>query len=465
MGYHAKLSPSSADRWTSCTASPDAQEGLPNEGSAAARQGTACHQISEEVLGSNTDPQDYLGRVMLFWTHAESDSNGEDWREAFGDNPDRDGVEFVHEVIVTQDMIDAVVTATSYVQEQVLLCGGTLECEQRVPIGHFTGEDGATGSCDVTILTEDTIYVKDFKYGRHPVDAYEIVAPSSVDVLTGETTPPKRRINLQMACYALGALELHGPFYDFKRVHVEIVQPFIGHLSEYECSIDELLAVRDWLAERAEATRSNPQYVPSQDNCHFCRRAGPTCEAQTQAVLATTLSNFDNLDEATPAPIKAHFLGDLYAKIGMVESWCKAVGVRVLETLRDGQPVLRSDGNSYKLVPGKAGARSWKDAGQAETTLKSMRLRDDQMYDYSLISPTSAEKLAKVKKAKKGQTPVPPVLGSRQWTKLQELITQRKPEENPVIVLATDERAPLDVNGVGAFEDLDAQEADDPFSL
>ena len=50
MAYHASLSPSSASRWTSCTASINAQAGLPNENSEASMAGTCCHQMSAELL-------------------------------------------------------------------------------------------------------------------------------------------------------------------------------------------------------------------------------------------------------------------------------------------------------------------------------------------------------------------------------------------------------------------------------
>ena len=64
---HARLSPSSAHRWTSCTASAAAQDGYVNENSDASRQGTTCHQIQEELLlNPELDPYSYVGRERLF---------------------------------------------------------------------------------------------------------------------------------------------------------------------------------------------------------------------------------------------------------------------------------------------------------------------------------------------------------------------------------------------------------------
>jgi hypothetical protein len=155
MGHHARLSPSGAYRWTECTASPGASDGLPNDGTEAARVGTVCHQIQEEcLLDPSRDLMSYLGRVMVFWIHPESDSNGENWRDEIAPNgePIDPCLEFAHEVEVTEEMLDAVASALAFITEQVELLGGHLLVEQRVPIGQFTGEEGATGSADVIIL-------------------------------------------------------------------------------------------------------------------------------------------------------------------------------------------------------------------------------------------------------------------------------------------------------------------------
>lgn len=146
--YHAVKSPSSAHRWTSCTASVGAQvpfRGV-DDSNPDARQGTCCHQIAEEVL-AGSDLQGYLGRVMDFY--ARGGPVVDCWRDS--DEPRCDNL-LIGSVTVTQEMIDAVASATAYVQQQIALTGGHLLVEQRVPIGHFTGEEGATGSADVIIL-------------------------------------------------------------------------------------------------------------------------------------------------------------------------------------------------------------------------------------------------------------------------------------------------------------------------
>lgn len=140
MAAHARLSPSSAHRWSECTASVAMQDGLPNEGNAASRSGTCGHQMHAELLENpERDPQSYLGLVMLFpqevWT-----------------TPSEAALHYGPKVEVTQELIDAVMTSVNYIREQIALHGGELLVEQSVPIGHFTGEEGATGSADVILL-------------------------------------------------------------------------------------------------------------------------------------------------------------------------------------------------------------------------------------------------------------------------------------------------------------------------
>lgn len=457
--YHAKLSPSSADRWTSCTASVGAQEGLPNEGSEAARLGTVCHQICEDVLTVGADPQSYLGRQMLFWYRDEDVAYGETWsNDPTWDDFPMTIARVQHRVVVTQEMVDAVVSATEYVKSQHALFGGQLYAEQQVPIGHFTGEPDARGTTDVVMLSGTGIHVTDFKFGRHKVHAYEVVTPAHRDIITGETVPEVRRPNLQMACYALGALEKYKG-QEFTYVTLTIVQPFIGHVSECTFSIEELLTVRDFLVAKAEETRTRPQFVPSSANCHFCRASG-NCAAQTKAVVDAALDGFDDVSTASVKKPSDETLGTLYAVIPLVQNWCKAVESRVRDSLQQGRPVLRNDGLSYKLVEGRSSARQWKDPAAVETAFKQLGLSDELVYAKELISPATAEKLAKAPRVKKGETPVTPAISPAQWVELQGLITQGQCQ--PAIALETDPR-PSIADATDGFEDVPPADNSDLF--
>lgn len=441
--YHAQLSPSSADRWTSCTASINAQAGIPNVGNAASREGTCCHQIQAECLtDAGLDPHDYVGREMAFW-NSKKDGSGEDWEDL--------GLPVkceIARVTVSEQMADAVASALGFICKVHEAIGGRMEVEQRVPIGQFTGEEDAGGTSDTTIIGDDWVWVGDSKYGRMKVMAYEILMPAGEDLITGEMTPEVARANLQMASYALGSIEKFGLRGKCKTVTLVIIQPMIAHVSEYTCSIDELIALEAWLRGKANETRDNPQYVPSADNCHFCRASG-NCDAQTRAVYDAAVAGFDEVTKTVRGPM---LLGQRYALIPLVMDWAEATATRVRSELQAGNTVLRDDGLTYRFAEGKNGARQWVSEEEAERLMEAMRLKSEVMYKpRKLISPTDAEVLSKSKRAKKGQEPIPPVLGPTQWNRLLKNITQERCA--PVIVLETDPRPKLAAAADG-FEDV-----------
>jgi hypothetical protein len=122
-------------------------------------------------------------------------------------------------------------------------------------------------------------------------------------------------------------------------------------------------------------------------------------------------------------PQALNLLGTYRDRAELIMEWCKAVISRVDEELEAGQEVP-----GWKRVTGKKGNRAWESEEAATAQLKGMRLKHEDMYAYSLISPTQAEKkLAK-------EYP-------RAWPKLAELIKQ--PPGRPITVPATDPRPAL----------------------
>jgi len=118
-------------------------------------------------------------------------------------------------------------------------------------------------------------------------------------------------------------------------------------------------------------------------------------------------------------------LARVMSNANLIESWVKAIRAEVEKRLLAGIAVI-----GYKLVQGKKGNRKWANPDDAEALLKSMRVKHDQMYDYSLASPTSIEKLVKSDD-----------IGPRKWVKIQELITQS--EGTPSVAPESDKRPRL----------------------
>ncbi len=461
--YHAVKSPSSSKRWggrEACTASIKAQRDYPSGGgNDASRRGTCGHQMSEEMLlDESIDPQSYLGRTMVFNGNALPfwDDTQKPVDEAVTEELEPEVSRAV--VIVDQSLIDECMTHVLYVRERVALTGGTLYVEQSVPIDHITGEIGATGSCDVGIIYGETVEVADAKFGRNPVDAYEVVTPAHEDFITGKPVAEVVEPNEQIAMYASGFMRKLELLYDFKHVILTISQPPLGRVSQWSGTAEELNVVIDRLRQRSVECDSDPVFRPSASNCHFCRASG-NCAAQTEMVVTAALDGFGDAETTvrTPADID---LGEAYRLVPLVSTWLKAVGERMYAALSSGQRIARADGLAYKLVAGKKGARTWADEAEAEATLKKMRLKTDQMYTQSLISPTAAEKLAKVPKGKKGEPTLPPVLGPTQWNRLQALITQDAGK--PAIVLETDPRPPI-ATALDGFGDVPPADNSDLF--
>lgn len=291
--------------------------------------------------------------------------------------------------------------------------------------------------------------IMDSKFGRHRVYASEILRSEGKCPITGEHLYEIRRPNLQMACYALGVLHTWGLFKDYTHVSMTIVQPFLNHVEEYTCTVSELREVEAYLRLKAEETRSNPQFRPSASACQFCPRAG-NCEAQDAAVMSAALDGFDDVGEpkvSTPTPAT---LGDRYALVPMIESWCTAVVERVRAALQAGEPVRRSDGLTYKLIEGRATARTWNDVDQAKARLE--QAAGERAYQpRKVISPAMAEGLTKSKRTPKGQPKIPPLIKAEAWQAMQDLISQG--QAKPTIVLETDPNPALEPATAG-FEDV-----------
>jgi hypothetical protein len=399
--------------------------------------GTVCHQIAEEcLLDDGKEPMDYFGRKFVFYHLVETEEDYAEWSDEIDDLSWNLMGKPEAIVEVTEEMVAAVATGVAFVREQHMFSGGQMLIEQRVPVGQFTGEDDAFGSADVILMADSWIHVIDFKFGRKRVYASKLTAPQRVDFITGAVLPEQRGPNLQMACYALGAVHANDLFGEVELVTMTIVQPFLDFTDSYTCTIDELRETERFLADKALETETNPVFAPSFDNCLFCLKKG-NCDAQARRSLSTVFDMFDEHTATLRTP-GVPSLGSQYALIHFIEQWAKDVDHAVRTALLAGEPVVRDDGLAYKLVEGKNGARKWADEAQATAALAAAALRHDQMFSYSLITPAQTEPLAKVKKPKKGEPPVPALVPAEHWAAMQLLIKQEKGA--PQIALETDPR-------------------------
>lgn len=404
MSEHARLSPSSAHRWIPCPGSLALEESLAIKKSGDtdfSREGTAAHELAQWTL------TDDVGRCANYV--GKKTSNG--WK-------------------VTEEMATDTQVYVDNIKHYAE--ANTLLVEQRLPIEYFTGEKNAAGTADALIITSDSeeLQIHDLKFGRGVMVYAEH--------------------NEQLMLYALGAFHTYSLFGEFKRFRLVIHQPRLNHLSEWDCTRDELMAfactVRNSAVEALTIARDDPKYLseylrPGEKQCQWCKAAG-VCPALAKKVSETVGAEFQDLtllDDATALiPKDSGQLAVKMSAIDLIETWCKAVRSETERVLLAGQEVP-----GYKIVRGKQGNRAWTDEVLVEDMMKNMRLKKDDMYNMKLISPTDAEKLLKT---------LP-----RKWKEFQEFISRS--EGKLSVAPASDRRPAISVRPVADdFVNLDELE-------
>lgn len=411
------------------------EQGAPDNTNSYAAEGTAAHQVLTWALQEERPAAAYIGRMIYLDGRGKPTEVAADTEYAFE---------------VTEEMAEHVQTCIDYCLD---LKGddGVLFADIRVNYSSYLGvdKDTAWGTADVIIARGEELIVVDFKYGRGvEVDAEK---------------------NPQMSLYGLGALQgYNGLVADFTRVRMAISQPRVKRApSEWDCSVDELEAwgrstARSAVATCINADRMRPDVAdagqwgdtflrPAEKACKFCK-AKATCPALRNAVAeTTTFSTPATPDEFAQAEVETskesmvaavpEWIAASLAKVDLIEDWCKAIRAEAERRLLAGDKVP-----GFKVVAGKKGNRQWDKPTEVEALLKTMRLKEAEMYDFKLISPTTAEKLHKAG-----------VIGPRQWPRIKELITQN--DGKPHVAPDSDSRPALVVTPV--VEDFNDVTADD----
>lgn len=282
---HAKLSPSSSERWLECPASVRMSEQVPpGEDSPYAREGTAAHALGElkarwVILKELTDDEFFAARV--------------EWENEYEDILSMEGVDLDDMERHTDAYVQILIERLAVYPNSVLLL------EQRLD----SGVPRCWGTSDAVIVSPIHVESIDLKYGAGIMVQIEG--------------------NSQLRLYVLGALDNIADLIGTPQIVIaSIFQPRIGPgFTTVTMTPEEIRAWREdvVLPIAEEALSDDAHFGPSEDACRWCPASG-RCKAQLEAVFATDFEDDFDPDVATPDDI-ATALG----KVPLVRQWLKDV--------------------------------------------------------------------------------------------------------------------------------------------
>lgn len=358
---HALLGASSAHRWLACPPSARLCEEFPDTPSPYAEEGTQAHALCEwklhELLG------DAEGNAPV----------------ALDDEMERCTDEY-------KDFIEEELNAA-----KAKTNGARLFIEQELDFADYVPE--GFGTSDAVIVSDDTLEVIDFKYGKG----------ITVNILN----------NPQLRLYALGAYLALGSLYDFSKVKMTVFQPRVQNVGSEEITVEELLEwAYTYVKPRADLAFNGEGEYCVGDHCRFCK-AGGVCRARVEEA-------FDIIDKTDTAPnlINDEEIPAILDKLDNAEKWISAIRKYAEDKALSGEKKWPG----YKLVEGR-----------------SIRKITDQLAALDTLEKAgyNAEEVTTVKL--KGITDLEKTLGKTQFNELlgQYVI---KPQGAPTLVKETDKR-------------------------
>lgn len=291
---HAKLSPSSSDRWISCPASVQLIATLPqrDESSVYAREGTLAHGLAEIVAG---------GRFKLV-SEKQRQADFKKWKAEF----DAEG----YETGTFEEMHKHAMEYADLLEDRVAATPGfgvSVHLEQRMN----SGVEACWGTSDAVITSDSHIEIIDFKYGAGvPVSAVE---------------------NSQLRLYGLGALDTFGDVLgETENVTMTVHQPRLDSVSSETLTAEELRQWRSTVASPAaqEALHGeDPAFGPSASACRWCPLAGickPRIEAETAEVFGDLTAEEDPEPPTEPKLLNAEEVSRILGRVKAVKDWLVA---------------------------------------------------------------------------------------------------------------------------------------------
>lgn len=340
---HALLGASSAARWIACTPSARATEGLPDQESTYAAEGTRAHEACEHALRYK----------LKKWEDGKPFDLLTDWAQWS----------------MPTEMFNAACRYTSFIYD--LWVGFTSRpgvfIEQEVNVEQWV--PGGFGTCDCLLIGDGVLHIVDLKYGQ------------------GVPVSPVR--NPQLMYYALGAYALFDGLESIDTVRMSIVQPRIQEEPEtWELPLSDLLSwAREVLQPAAEmAWRGEGTFCPG-EHCRFCK-AHPACRGWQGKY--GPLAGFEPLPQ--PATLTDEELGEWLQKVEGLAAYARELEDYAQTALLEGRTLP-----GWRLVQGRS-TRKWTDQDAAFRQMEADGIDEAMLYTRTPISLTAAEKMLGKKK-------------------------------------------------------------------
>jgi len=340
---HAILGASSSHRWIECPGSIGLSEGVENEQTEFAREGSAAHEVAERCLVEGVDAETFEGELVPGYDKTE------EFDAIYVDDNMATAVQLYLDTVRKDfDEAQAACEPGDYDNYPEMLV------EERFDLSHVY--DGMFGTNDSLIFIPERkhLIVYDYKHGQG----------ISVEV---ERNP-------QLMYYALGALTGKYHNRDIETVELVIVQPRCLHkngpVRRWHTTPHDLHEFRGELIAAAKATEQDNADFKAGDWCKFCPAAAVgRCDYLTDFVMAMTLADFTAKgDVLMPAfdKLSPKKKAQILTNARVIDTWLKGIKKAAVNEVKAGSPIP-----GFRLVQSRP-RRYWKDEQRTVDELMDM---------------------------------------------------------------------------------------------